>query len=238
MVRTVSEMMVLRLVRTCVKTNNFQPSPKYFACHLRASSRHFFFGAFRNILASRKKNHPRFDPFPSDNIILLINNQLFYSCHQSAGKRNMRLSRQKFHFRGICIRIFSFCTWFIHEREQSNQMRKSPEWELHVCLKVLWLDPFPDIFLLGCCTGVSDKHRSAPLPSDAGHQSVAPVLLPSLSAQSLCMNLHKHISGEQGWHSSQSWTNTQSHLNARCFGMILQQQSLHLLPGPKQNDTR
>lgn len=94
-------------------------------------------------------------------------------------------------------------------------MRKSPEWELHVCLKVLWLDPFPDIFLLGCCTGVSDKHRSAPLPSDAGHQSVAPVLAPpSLSAQSVCMNLHKHINGESRvWHSSQSWTNTQSYLN-------------------------
>lgn len=100
----------------------------------------------------------------------------------------MRLSREKFHFRGICIRIFSFCTWFIHEREQSNQTRKSPKWKLHVCLKVLWLDLFPDILPLGSCTGVSDSHRSAPSdvgPSDVGHQSVAPVLLPHLE-QNLC----------------------------------------------------
>lgn len=100
----------------------------------------------------------------------------------------MRLSREKFHFRGICIRIFSFCTWFIHEGEQSNQMRKSPKWKLHVCLKVLWLDPFPDISLLGSCTGVSDTHRSTPLPSDVGHQSVAPVLLPHLQ-QNLCKRI-------------------------------------------------
>lgn len=109
---------------------------------------------------------------------------MFYSCRQSAGKGNMRLSREKFHFRGICIRIFSSCTWFIHEGEQSNQTRRSPKWKLHVCLKVLWLDPFPDMLLLGSCTGVSDTHRSAPLPSDVGHQSFAPVLLRIFTTES------------------------------------------------------
>lgn len=49
----------------------------------------------------------------------------------------------------------------------------------------LWLDPFSDISLLGCCPSVSDMHQSTPLPSGVGHQNVAPALFPRLE-RNLC----------------------------------------------------
>lgn len=127
---------------------------------------------------------------------------------------------------------FFFWTWFIHESEQSNQMRKSPKWKLHVCLKVLWLDPFPDILLLGSCTGVSDTHRSAPLPSDVGHQRVAPVLLPHLQ-QNLCEWIRTETSVKGRGGTAQSWTDVQT----PGVEVWLWQQFNHVLPGSKQNDT-
>lgn len=59
-------------------------------------------------------------------------------------------------------------------------MRKSLKWKVHVCLKVLWLDPFPDISLPDTCTTVSHVHWSTPLPSGEGHRGAAlPSSIPS-----------------------------------------------------------
>lgn len=47
---------------------------------------------------------------------------------------------------------FSPLAWFIHEGEQSNQMRISPKWLVHLCLEVLLLYPFTaSWFTLGRC---------------------------------------------------------------------------------------
>lgn len=117
---------------------------------------------------------------------------------------------------GICIRIFSFCTWFIHESEQSNQMRKSPKWKLHVCLKVLWLDPFPDILLLGSCTGVSDTSSIRIYAVRCGASKCRPCTAPSSSAESLPTKLHKHTS-EAG---VAGLPIMDRHANTWCCGMI------------------
>lgn len=143
----------------------------------------------------------------------------------------MRLSGEKLHFRGICIRIFSFLYMF-YSRERTKQSEEEISQAEGSCVfGSLWLDPLSDILLLGCCPSVSDMHQSTPLPSGVGHQSVAPALFPRLE-QNLCKLTCENTKmvGEA------RRSNTDGRAVARCCGAIIAAGSTHVFLGSKQNN--
>lgn len=142
----------------------------------------------------------------------------------------MRLSREKLHFRGICIRIFSFLHMFYSWEWTKQSEEEISQAEGSCVIESLWLDPFSDVLLLGCCPSVSDMHQSAPLPSGVGHQSVAPALFPRLQ-QNLCKLTCKNTKME----GVAQFSNTDGRAFARSCGVIIAAGSTHVL-GSKQNN--
>lgn len=140
----------------------------------------------------------------------------------------MRLSREKFHFRGICIRIFSFLymiyswEWTKQSEEEISQAEGSCVFESPLASSI------PRHFIPGLlhqCVRYTSIHTFA---ISCGASKCCPFTAPSSLAESLQINLHKHVSGRL--------SNVDRRAITQCCGMIMAAGSIHAFPGSKQNN--
>lgn len=140
----------------------------------------------------------------------------------------MRLSREKFHFRGICIRIFSFLCmiysweWTKQSEEEISQAEGSCVFESPLASSI------PRHFIPGLlhqCVRYTSIHTFA---ISCGASKCGPFTAPSSLAESLQINLHKHVIGRLSKMDRRAVT--------QCCGMIMAAGSIHAFPGSKQNN--
>lgn len=107
---------------------------------------------------------------------------MFYSCCQSAGNGNVRLLRCIPLQRNLYQNFFFLYMIYSWEWTKQSDEENLPSGSFMCVWKSFGLIRSQTCYSWAPAP-VSDTHRSAPLPSDMGHQSVAPVLPRTFTAK-------------------------------------------------------